>query len=198
MWRDTVPSFAQYAARTQQQHDADGDTDEDDLQGGGARLRFGRHDGGDQRGRGRPDRPDEHRAQDRAAVVAGAADDEHGPDLEGEHRHVVLGRDEADEMRLHGARQPHDGAADGKGLQAEGEGILAKRQGCLLILADGAQHAAPRAAQQPLECEIDAERRHRDEAEVEKAEGEPVFRQPVEGPRDEADAERPAGQRTRD
>ena len=151
--------LAEDAARAHQQHEADGDADQHDLQGGGARLRFGRHDGGDQRGGGGPDRPDQHRAQDRAAVVAGAADDQHGPDLEGEHRHVVLGRDEADEMRLHRARQPHDGAADGEGLQAEGEGVLAERQGGLLVLADGAQHAAPGAAQQALEREIDAERR---------------------------------------
>ena len=41
-------------------------------------------------GRAGPDAPDQHRAEDGAAIVAGAADDQHRPDLEGEHRHVIV------------------------------------------------------------------------------------------------------------
>ncbi len=154
----TVPDLAQEASRADEQHDADGDADQHDLQGGGTRLRFGRHHGRDHRGGRRPDGPDQHGAQDGAKIVAGTADDQHGPDLEGEHRHIVFRRDEADEMPLHRAGQPHDGAADGEGLQPEGKGILAERECCLFILADGAQHAPPWAAQQAFEAQIDAER----------------------------------------
>ena len=46
-------------------------------------------------------------------------------------------------------------AADGEGLQPECVGALAERPGRRLVLADGAQHPAPRAAQQPLEREVE-------------------------------------------
>ena len=111
--------LAENAARAQQQDGAERDADHDDLQRRGARLLAGRKQAGDGAGRRRPDAPDQHRAEDRAAIVAGAADDQHRPDLEGQHRHVIVGRDEADEMRLHRAGQPHDAAADGEGLQPE-------------------------------------------------------------------------------
>ena len=106
-------------------------------------------------GRAGPDAPHQHRAEDGAAIVAGAADDQHRPDLEGQHRHVIVRRDEADEMRLHRAGQPHDAAADGEGLQPESRRVLAERERRRLVLADRPQHAAPRAARQPLQREVE-------------------------------------------
>ena len=58
-------------------------------------------------------------------------------------------------MRLHGAGEAHDRAADGEGLQAEAVGALAERAGGGLVLADGAQHPAPGAAEQALEGEVE-------------------------------------------
>src|SRR5687768_8572523 len=92
--------FAQKAARPQHRQSGERHTDEDDLQGGGARLIFGRDGASEQRSRQAPQSPDQDSAQESAAVIAGSANDQHGPDLEGHGRSIVLGRDEADEMRL--------------------------------------------------------------------------------------------------
>ena len=94
-------------------------SDHHDLQRCRARLFARRENGRDDPRRRRPDRPDQDSAQDRAAIVAGPADDEHRPDLEGQHRLVVFRRDEPDEMSLDCAGQAHDGAAQRKGLQTE-------------------------------------------------------------------------------
>ena len=81
------------------------DADQHDLQRRGARLLAGREERGDGAAGERPEAPDDDGAEDRAAVVAGAADDQHRPDLEGQHRQVVLRGDEADEVRLHARRR---------------------------------------------------------------------------------------------
>src|SRR5487761_2177432 len=74
MARDDA-QFAQYAAWPEQQDGTERDADEDDLQRRGAGLVAGGHDRGDHRARRRPDAPDQHRAKNSAAIVAGAADD---------------------------------------------------------------------------------------------------------------------------
>ena len=135
------------------------EADEHDLQRGGAGLLAGGEEGGDDARGDRPEAPDHDGAEDGAAVVAGAADDQHRPDLEGEHRQVVLRRDEADEVRLHRAGEAHDRAADGEGLEAEAVGALAEGAGGGLVLADGAQDAAPGAAEEALEGEVEERRR---------------------------------------
>ena len=100
-------------------------------------------------------------------------------------------------MRLDGAGQTHDGAAEGKGLQAEEVGILAERDGGGLVLADGAQHASPRAADQPLKRHIDHQRHRAHQQQIGQVEQNRIFLEPTKGPRNEADAEWPAGDGSR-
>src|SRR4051812_11629100 len=140
------PLFAQYAARPNKQDGAERHADHDDLQSRRARLLAWREQRRDGAGGCRPDAPDQSRAENGAAIVAGTADDQHGPDLESQHRLVIVGSDETDEMRLHRASQPHDAAAYGEGLQAELRCVLAERARRSLVLANRAQHPAPRAA----------------------------------------------------
>ena len=123
------------------------------------------------------------------------ADDQHGPDLEGKDRHVVVRRDEADEMRMHGAGQADDAATDRESLQAELDRVLAERERCRLVLADGAQHAAPRTAHQAFERQINSGHHEDEDAEIEQAEGEGLSGKIGERTRDEPDAEWPAGHR---
>ena len=138
--------------------------------------------------RGRPNPPHQDGAEDRAAIVAGATDDQHGPDLEGEQRHIIVGCNEADEVCLGSPRQSHYGAADGKGLQTEPGGVLAEREGGGFVFPDGAQHASPWAAQQMLECEVEQNYHDHQNAKIEQAECQRIACESGEGARDEADA----------
>jgi hypothetical protein len=109
----------------------------------------------EERARERPEAPDDDRAEDRAAIVAGAADDQHRPHLKGQCRDVVLRCDKADEMALHRTRQPEDRAAEHEGLQAVCKGVLAEFDRRSLVLADAAQHSSPRTADESLKGDVD-------------------------------------------
>ena len=194
-WRETTRTSPSNPRGRSSRTSAQRDADHHDLQRGSARLVLRREQHGDGGGRGGPHAPHQHRAQDRAAIVARPADDQHGPDLEGKDRHVVVRRDEADEMRMHGAGQAHDAATDRESLQAELDRVLAERERCRLVLADGAQHAAPRTAHQAFERQIDSGHHEDEDAEIEQAEGEGLSGKIGERTRDEPDAEWPAGHR---
>ena len=73
---------------------------------------------------------------------------------------IILRRDEADEVRLHRAGQPHDGAAEDEGLEAVEKRRSCRAQRRRLVLADGAQHASPGAARPAARApQIDDQRR---------------------------------------
>ena len=90
-WRDTTRILAEQAARPQQAGSAQSATPIMTICSAAARAcwpagnsaAISAADSG-------PDAPDEHRAEDGAAIVAGAADDQHRPDLEGERRQVIV------------------------------------------------------------------------------------------------------------
>src|SRR5207237_3475527 len=144
------PGFAEEAARPDDEYCRQQHADGDDLESGGTRLVLGWNERADKGAGKAPESPHHESTGKRAAIVARAADDEHGPDLESERRKIVVGRDEADEMRLDGNGKRHDGAAEDEGLEPVEIGILAERCGRGLVLADRPPDASPRAAPQPL------------------------------------------------
>ena len=103
---------------------------------------------------GRPDAPDDDRAEQGAPVVGAAAEDQHGPDLEGQDRLEVERADIADEADIEPAGQPHDHAAEHEGLQADADRVLAERGGRRLVLADRFQRATPGRADDALERQV--------------------------------------------
>src|SRR5688500_16622359 len=87
--------LAENAARANEEEGAEREADHEKRQSSGGRLLARRKEPGDGCCRRRPDAPDEHRPEDRATIVARAADDQHSPHLESQHRHVIVWRDEA-------------------------------------------------------------------------------------------------------
>ena len=63
---------------------------------------------------------------------------------------------------------PMIAAADGEGLQPEFDRVLSQRQGGRLVLADRPEHAAPGAAQQPLQGQIEDDDHGGEHAEIEQ------------------------------
>src|SRR5207249_1498723 len=96
------------SARAKEQHEHQEQADQDDLDRGALRGMARRHQLGDRDPGARPDGPDDQRAEQGAPVIAAAAHDEHGPDLEGDDRQEIERADEADEADVERAGQPHE------------------------------------------------------------------------------------------
>src|SRR3546814_12028785 len=83
-------------------------------------------------------------AEDGAAVVPRAAENQHDPDEEGgDHRIDGFRRDRAVEVGEKSAAEAHQAGAENEGLQAAEGDVLAERGGRRLVVADGPHHAAP-------------------------------------------------------
>ncbi len=128
---------------TQQQGQHQDQADQDGLQGAALGLPAGRQHEADERAGQRPQAPDNEGAGNGAAVAAAAADDQHGPDLEGDDRQEVAGAGGADEAGIQRARQAHQHRAEHEAGQAQPHHVLAQRG------ADGLRLRAWRAAPGP-------------------------------------------------
>src|SRR5437867_365498 len=187
--------LADQSAWTEEQHQQQEQPDQDDLDRGALRGAARRHQLADEDAGARPDGPDDERAEQGAAVVAAAAHDEHGPDLEGDDRQEVERADEADEADVERAGQPHEGRAQDERLEPEAPGALAERDGGGLVLANRLQHAAPGRHQDAVERPVDRDHEHDHQAEKPEIEAERGVEQVRERLADAREPLRAAGQR---
>src|SRR5215211_474835 len=103
--------------------------------------------------------PEEHAPHDRADHASDPADDDHGEREEREDRLPVVG---IRELGVDGEQDPGEranGASEHEALELEREHVLSEAAGCVLIVADSAEHPTPRAAHE----QEDEPRRERNE-----------------------------------
>src|SRR5262249_29191636 len=130
-----------------------------------------------------------YRAQERAAVVAAAAENEREPDEEALLRQEHVRLDVGEVVREEYPGEARHAGAERKSLHLEAEDRLAGNHGHERGPADRAQHPAERRAPQALERGVDEPDRGQHETQVEPL---VVAAEPrVEGPRNRGDAVRP-------
>ena len=112
-----------------------------------------------------PDESHRERAQHRPPVVAAPADDEHRPDQEREEVVEGIRGDRAGAVRPDRAGERHHHPAEHEALHPVAGRPLAHRPGRLLVLPDGAQHAAPGRGRRTVDDHVDREQRQRRERE---------------------------------
>src|SRR5262245_3877152 len=111
---------------------------------------------------------EQERAEDGAAVVAAAAQDEGEPDEERLLGQEHVGLDVGQVVAEEDAGEAGDRRADHEGLDLEADHRLAGDGSHRLVLSDGAQHAAERRAPHALEERVDQGHGERHHPEVEE------------------------------
>src|SRR5207245_7477500 len=102
------------------------------------------------------EQPEEHqRAEQRAAVVPDAAENEREPDIEAVLREKQMGLDVREVVREETTGEPRHAGAEREGLNLEAEDRLAGDGRDHLVLAYRAKDTTERRAAHPLERGID-------------------------------------------
>ena len=154
-WSRLKSAFAEDSSRIPLQYELQREPDEKDPQ---VRCldRPLRRQSGRQYFGGRPDRPDQDRAEDRTSIVPASSNDKHNPDQE--RSRYRLGRIRLDKfyvMRHQRAAQPHEGGAEDEGFDAKLLHILPGGTRRVLVLTDSGHHSSPRGAASPFEQDIE-------------------------------------------
>src|SRR5262249_38131515 len=157
----------QQSLRTADYHHHDHQTDDDLLRGGEPHARQERdHILGEATSLEQAE--EYERAEERAAVVAAAAEDEREPDVETLLRQKHVRLDVREIVSKQDAGEPRHAGAEREGLHLEAEDRLAGDGGDDLVLADRAKHTAERRAAHALERGIDEPDRDQHEQQVEE------------------------------